>query len=610
MSHANPLVAFLRHYGPIAASDNMYDELIQSEIERHGIEPAITIPPARLQQVIENFAGETPNSVILTGTAGDGKTYHCRCIYTHFGGQPEAWHRGEKLSYIPLPGTDKQLCIVKDLSELTAGEKSELLPKLAAAVAGRNEETVYLVAANDGQLLASWRDWAEALKGEEYKHFKIIEEMLVDEKTEHDALSLQLYNLSRLDASAHFEKIASQVIEHPQWDQCTGCELLNADGSTTCPIRINRERLRGEDGVSLFRERLLQLLKLARANRMHLPIRDLLLLCVNILLGDQKSGGLLTCRKAKNRADEQEYRSANPYANVFGANLPDRQRQQYHAFSALEAFGIGKETDNRIDNLLIYGPYDDQDTYNKLVGNDKFFGGSAYRQFLRDYLEGERENIQEFMSSLMRQRQRLFFSLPRDSDFEPWPLSVYQFAGQFLEFAQKLSSGGDTSKIVGNLVRGLNRTFCGMMIDEGSALYLASSGGDGRGRIASILNFDVGVTRNRRDPYLDFTLAQDGLTPCLNIVDPAGPEPTIIDGIELQVTHFEYLMRVARGSLPASFSRQCYEDFLDFKLRVIERLDRLIGAEPLPGEVSLQAVTVDERGRPQAENIRITVGAQ
>lgn len=191
-----------------------------------------------------------------------------------------------------------------------------------------------------------------------------------------------------------------------------------------------------------------------------------------------------------------------------------------------------------------------------------------------------------------------------------WPLSVYQFAGQFLEFAQKLGSGGDTSKIVGSLVRGLNRTFCGMMIDEGSALYLASSGGDGRGRIASILNFDVGVTRNRRDPYLDFTLAQDGLTPCLNIVDPAGPEPTIIDGIELQVTHFEYLMRVARGSLPASFSRQCYEDFLDFKLRVIERLDRLIGAEPLPGEVSLQAVTVDERGRPQAENIRITVCAR
>jgi len=293
---------------------------------------------------------------------------------------------------------------------------------------------------------------------------------------------------------------------------------------------------------------------------------------------------------------------------VFGANLQDRQRQQYHAFSALEAFGIGKETDNRIDNLLIYGPYSKDEQYNKLVGIDEFYGGSAYQQFLRDYLEGERENIQEFMRALTRQRQRLFFSLPKGGDFEHWPLSVYQSAGQFLDFAEKLGSGGDTSKIVNSLVRGLNRTFCGMMIDEGSTLYLASSGGDGRGRIASILNFDIGVTRNRRDPYLKFTLAQDGLTPCLQIVDPAGSESTIIDYLEMQVTHFEYLMRVARGSLPASFSRQCYEDFLDFKLRLIERLSQLIGEEPLQGEVSLRAVTVDERGRPQAENIRITVG--
>lgn len=610
MSHANPLVTFLRHYGPIAASDNMYDELIQSEIERHGIEPPVAIPPARLQNLIENFEGGSPKSVILTGTAGDGKTYHCRCVFTHFGGRPDTWHRGDKLSYVSLPGTEKRLCVVKDLSELTASEKNDFLPKLSAAVAGQNEETVYLVAANDGQLLASWRDWAEPLQGEEYRHFKIIEEMLVDEKTEHEGLFLQLYNLSRLDASTHLEQIVGQVIEHPQWDQCTGCELLAADGTTSCPIRINRERLRGEDGVSLFRERLSQLLKLARANRMHLPIRDLLLLSVNILLGDQLSNGLLTCRKAKNRAERQEYRSTNPYANVFGSNLPERQRQQYHAFSALESFGIGRETDNKIDNLLIYGPYSDEERYVKLIDDDGFYGGCAYQQFLRDYLEGERENIQEFMRSLTRQRQRLFFSLTNDGEFEPWSLSVYQSAGQFLEFAQKLASGGDSSKIVSSLVRGLNRTFCGMMIDDGSTLYLASSGGDGRGRIASILDFDIGVMRNRRDPYLDFTLAPDGLTPCLQIVDPAGAEPTIVDRLELQVTHFEYLMRVARGSLPASFSRQCYEDFLDFKLRLIERLDQLIGEEPLPGEVSLQAVTVDERGRPQSENIRITVSAR
>ena len=82
----------------------------------------------------------------------------------------------------------------------------------------------------------------------------------------------------------------------------------------------------------------------------------------------------------------------------------------------------------------------------------------------------------------------------------------------------------------------------------------------------------------------------------------------IIDCLDLQLTHFEYLMRVSGGSLPESFSRQCYEDFLDFKLRLIERLDELIGHEVDGPEVTLHAITVDENGRPQVDDIRIRVG--
>ncbi|WP_210093730.1 hypothetical protein [Ruegeria sp. HKCCSP346] len=609
MSHSNNLVAFLRHYGPIPASDNMYDELIQTEIEHYGIEKPINIPPARLPEVIENFEAEEPKNVILTGTAGDGKTYHCRRVWEHFGGDPERWRDGTKAAELRLPASGKHLIIVKDLSELTVAEKQRILPELADAVRGENTRNIYLVAANDGQLLASWRDFAEASGGEYYRDFKSIEGMLVDEKTTNKNLSLLLYNLSHLDGSEHFEEILTEVTEHPQWRQCEGCTLLSEDGSTKCPIRINRDRLRGtDDGVSPFRHRMSELLKLARANRMHLPIRDLLLLCVNIILGDHESRSLLTCRKAMNRAESEAYRETNPYANAFGANLRPRQRQQYQAFSTLEAFGIGRETDNKIDNLLVYGPYDDEKNYQALIGNDPFYGGIAYRNYLRDYLEGERENMGEFMRALALQRQRLFFSLPLDSDLSPWSLSVYQSSGTFLEFGKRLAAGDDASRIAEILVRGLNRTFCGMMIDEGDRLYLASSGGDGRGRIASILNFDIGVSRHRRDPYLDFGLAHDGLTPRMMIVDPAADADSVIDELELQITHFEYLMRVAKGSLPASFSRQCYEDFLDFKLRVIKHLVPIIGDEPRPNEISVQAVKVDERGRPQPDNIRIRVG--
>lgn len=610
MTHINNLISFLRHYGPIPAGDNMYDELIQSEIERHGIDPAIHITPARLQKVQENFESSVPRNVILTGTAGDGKTYHCRRIWTNFGGDPEQWKAGEKIVSLSLPASRKTLTIIKDLSELTVSEKNNVLANLALAVTGGSANNVYLVAANDGQLLASWRDWSDSQGEEAHKVFKTVEDMLVDERTSDDALNLDLFNLSRLDASEHFQELVEQIVAHPQWSQCEGCDLLNKDGSTTCPIRINRERLRNGSNGSVFRKRLGELMKLARANRMHIPIRDLLLLGVNILLGDRQGQQiLLTCRTAKNRAEKQDYRLTNPYANVFGTNLPERQRQQYQVFNTLEAFGIGRETDNKFDNLLIYGIYDDSALYKELVSMDTHYGASAYEAYLRDYLEGERENIEEFMNALSRQRQRLFFSLPTESALDPWRLTIYQASGRFLTFLDGLANSSDVSRVTELLVRGLNRTFCGMMIDDGAELYLASSGGDGRGRIASLLNYCLPTTRHRRDPYLNFAVGADGATPCLQVIDPAGQGDGIVDSLTLQLTHFEYLVRVASGSLPASFSRQCNEDFLDFKLRLIKRLDDLIGEKPSGDEISLQALTVDERGRAHADNIRIRLGS-
>ena len=116
MAHINNFVSFLRHYGPIPASDNMYDELIQTEVDRLGIDPAIQIPPARLQDVLDDFESTAPRSVILTGTAGDGKTYHCRRVFEKSGGNPSDWQRGKKIVTLSLPNSGKSLIIVKDLS--------------------------------------------------------------------------------------------------------------------------------------------------------------------------------------------------------------------------------------------------------------------------------------------------------------------------------------------------------------------------------------------------------------------------------------------------------------------------------------------------------------
>ena len=498
---------------------------------------------------------------------------------------------------------------MKDLSELTRDEKDDVLAGLAQAVATSEGNDVYLVAANDGQLLGSWRDWAEQQGQDARRVFRIVEDMLVEERTRDEALHLDLFNLSRLDASAHFEELVQQVVEHPLWSRCHGCELLGDDGRTTCPIRINRERLRGGADGSTFRKRLGDLIRLSRANRMQLPIRDLLLLCVNILLGDRRPQRiLLTCRTARKRAEKHDYALTNPYANVLGANLPERQRQQYQVFTTLEAFGIGRETDNKVDNLLIYGAHRESELYESVVASDLYYGKQAYEKALDDYLEGERQDGHGFIRTLARQRQRLFFSLQSQHELDPWRLTVYQASGRFLEFVDALAAGRDLPAIAEQLVLGLNRTFCGMMIDDGTVVYLTSSGGDGRGRISSLLNHELPTSTHKRDPYVRFAIASDLRSPCLEVVDPiAGPDG-VLGRLVLQLTHFEYLVRVAGGSLPASFSRQCHEDFLDFKLRMIKRLDEVVGEPASNREAVLHALTVDEKGRLQSDRIRI--GAQ
>ncbi|MCY3604756.1 MAG: hypothetical protein OXH45_03240 [Gammaproteobacteria bacterium] len=613
MAHSNPLIAFLRHYGPIPASDNMYDELIQTEIQRHKINPVIEIEPICLQDVVENFKSDRPRNVILTGTAGDGKTYLCRRAWALLGGEPKTWEAGEKIVSLTLPNSGKSLTVVKDLSELTQYEKDLLLAEAARAVTQRDEPCVYLIAANDGQLLASWRDWSEAQDEDARRVFRLVEALIVSGRTSGDALNLNVFNLSRLqDASQRFQELADQVLEHPQWQQCNGCDLLEEDGTTACPIRINRERLRGSEQHSTFRTRLGELLKLARANGMHMPIRDLLLLLVNVLLGDRKANQvLLKCRTARNRARAAEYSLTNPYANVFGMNLSsERHRQQYQIFSVLKEFGIGRETDNKFDNLIIYDAYAGTNQYESLVSDDPHYGATAYIGLLRDYLEGERENIDEFMLALSRQRQRLFFSLPTNDDLNPWRLTVFQASGRFLYFLEQLKRNKDVSETLVLLVQGLNRTFCGMMMEDRATLYLASSGGDGRGRIAFLLENKLAIKKERRNPYVRCRLSDDKSAPSLQIVDPAKPEADdVVDSIDLQLTHFEYLVRVAKGSLPTSFSRQCYEDFLDFKLRLISKLAEAPDDMASSHEVDLQVLTVDDQGRAFPDDISIRLAS-
>jgi hypothetical protein len=127
----------------------MYDESIQRALRRHRIDPLV-LPAQFLEELLANFRSHAPNSEILTGTAGDGKTYHCREVWQQLGGAEADWNTGRKVQRLPLSGCE--LVVVKDLSELRAEESATLL-EMAGDVATPSPERIYLIAANHGQLL-------------------------------------------------------------------------------------------------------------------------------------------------------------------------------------------------------------------------------------------------------------------------------------------------------------------------------------------------------------------------------------------------------------------------------------------------------------------------
>jgi hypothetical protein len=99
------------------------------------------------------------------------------------------------------------------------------------------------------------------------------------------------------------------------------------------------------------------LVEIARLNGLHLPVRDLLALCSNIVLGYADAKGakenLMTCADVPKIQESGQIGKASVYANAFGANLPKRRASDRPVFKAMASFGVGEETLNVSSQPLI-----------------------------------------------------------------------------------------------------------------------------------------------------------------------------------------------------------------------------------------------------------------
>ena len=292
MKAAEDWIHFLRKYGPIAQNGNMFDEEIQRTAKQTGIRP-ITFDHPLAQRLLRSFdrSNNKWKSIILTGTAGDGKTHLCRQVWEKLGGNAEDW--ASNAPYIMMttqhPNKGKvQVHVIRDLSAWVPQqgmdwpqEKTKLLLKFSKLLSETNPTDFFLIAANDGQLIETWRRLKDYTKDEDAElALLIFEDLLFKEKEEFD--SLNFFNLTRMKSSELFERCLQGLLSHEKWQECfRGEDADPVAFGPQSPIRRNYELLQ----EPLVKDRLKTLFEFCDYNELHVPIREILLLLANAILG-------------------------------------------------------------------------------------------------------------------------------------------------------------------------------------------------------------------------------------------------------------------------------------------------------------------------------------
>lgn len=573
---ASVWVRFLRSYGPTPTNLNLYDEYVKGALGRAKVK-AITLSSPLLDKLKERVTSGNPGSILIAGTAGDGKTYHCRSLWSFLGGSDKEWSNDSTVKRLTL---DDGRCavFVKDLSELSDDQSDQALALMEQTVFGDVDSSIVVMAANHGQILKRLGDLGTRENRDHPLH-KCIQDGFLLSGTPPDRLAI--FDLSRTTHRSSLEEVLKVIAGHEEWDNCSRC-TRQGDGRL-CPISENRTRLLSVADGGVFVRRLGDLVEVARLNGSHLPVRDMLALVSNMILGHKSKEtkeGLMACSDIARIQDSGTVEKGSLYGNVFGANLPRRRAMDRPVFKALASFGIGDETTNSADGLLVYGKDDAKlaPSFASFVANDPVYGATAsFIAMQKQYLEGDDSvrvdgGADEFLELLVAQRRRLFFTLPdADSDYGHWDMTAIRFAGDYLAMVNALI----TKKVVEEstremLVRGLNRVMTGLLIDNTDKIFVASSGGFTQSKVSVLCDTEVPA---RRTGGVGLIVKHEPQTerPLLDITFAPGAGNSVT--YSLTPVRFEFLCRVAEGALPGSFSNECLEDMLAFKAKLLRKAE-------------------------------------
>ena len=612
---ADKWIRFLREYGPIPRQSNMYAEEMFDRAKRMGVTPLEFVHPARalISDHFDASAGKFTN-VILTGTAGEGKTQFLYDLWADVRGSRDELSNQPKVLETTIQSAQGpiELVFVFDLSKCVpeAGQWQEpqiaMIERLAKAMVDPSE-VKFLVAVNDGKLLQALRS-IKALRPDSCaaKVEPEIEDMLARKRDSSPQFDLYLLDLSSVASAEVLDRARRHLLERPEWACFQDCSSDPAY-SPTSPLAKNFQLLSND----LFYGRLHSLVELCDVNGMHISVRDVIALLINGLLGhpDALPDHVMTPGFLRDLSMDPIRASAGViHRNILGENFPEHQREGCAAFDYLRYFRIGLETSNTIDDLLLFGKDIEAlaAKYTAIIEDNTGLDPVSlkFETLRREYLNADdfdERKREEFMAELAVQRRRLFFRIPAAEvgEFDPWQLTVFQNGGTFLQgVLEPLSRNEDVSPvIIEKIVLGLNRIWSGMLFEDGSHLYLTSGLDFTSAKISRLALHKVPVSENLHGEklYIELNRRQQPEL-CVQLLSG---EPI---RYRLDLMRFEFILRVADGALPNSFSRESYEDMINFKGLLLRRLETASAGRKAR---LFTYLAVDESGRPHEELITL-----
>lgn len=561
----------LAAYAPTSHNTASYDETVSKYSKKLGIQE-INVNNGLLDTLYGSFI-EKPKSLIISGSAGDGKTYLLRKLYQKLGGNEQEWDK----SFNNIINFDNyKVNFIKGFTE--SSDKIEVLEGLYNSIY-ENSNELYFIAANDGILTDTLRDY-EIVK----PHFldllnnieKHIEEHITNDR-------LILLDLSQTSSSKNFELLLNEILNYCDKYESSCPSLTNKE--IFCPIHSNIKLLKEKS----IQQQLINIIRTCDLNYNHITLRKLFMLIANTILGYKGEKKIFNnCETAIEHFKTSNLKTdASIYNNIFGENLSKSKREE-SPFKELRELRIGFETTNNIDGFLLFGDIKNEDLYNREL-NNPFINLDLFKNKKINYLNGsdeestnnEDDSNKEIQEFLIFFRRHLFFNIHNQLKLENIEINrseliAYKHAEKFYnEVVLSLKDGKSPQKsIIKELALGLNRVFLGELIskDANDRLYIATSLTGTMSKLSSEIIEEIVFNKKSSNEGVSLKLTNgfDDEYCKVNLTIQYGGED--IANLELDLHMFEFLCRISDGILPTSFSVEYYERVLTFKSQIVNHI--------------------------------------